>query len=220
MVTILGHNTLKRRAYQEEMMFKPVKTLAAIALIGAASLWSAAASAGPFEDGSLAYKRGDYNRAMALWQPLGGANAEVQNNIGIMYLDGKGVQRNNTEALRWIARSAANGSSSGQNNLGGLYRDGKGVTRDFAKAFAFFAASAAQGNAGGQLNLGLMYGMGQGTRVDNIRAFMWFDIAAAQGLQKAASNREIARQHLTNADFNAAVAMERRCRQSNFKACN
>jgi TPR repeat protein len=197
-------------------MLTPAKTALALTIFAGlcTSAW-----AGAFEDGSAAYRAQNYARAMQLWQPLAATNAEAQNNIGIMYMDGKGVRQNTTEALRWIARSAANGSSSGQNNLGGLYRDGKGVARDFNKAFAFFAASAAQGNAGGQLNLGLMYGMGQGTQVDNIRAYMWLDIAAAQGLQKAAYYREAARSRMAAADLNTARSMEQRCRQSNIKAC-
>src|ERR1700744_3739185 len=129
-------------------MLTPAKTALALTIVGLTSLWSAA-SAGPFEDGSAAYRRGDFARAMQLWQPLATSNPDVQNDIGTLYMDGKGVPRNPTEALRWIARSAANGSSSGQNNLGGLYRDGNGVPRDFGKAFAFFAASAAPGNARG-----------------------------------------------------------------------
>ena len=200
-------------------MLKTAKTALALAAFGLASLWSAAAMAGPYEDGSAAYRQGNFSRAMQLWQPVATSNPEVQNDIGTLYMDGKGVPQNTTEALRWIARSAANGSSSGQNNLGGLYRDGKGVQRDFGKAFAFFAASAAQGNGGGQFNLGLVYAMGQGTRVDNLRAYMWFDIASNQ-VPKAAGFRDQIRAHMTPADFNNARSMEQRCRQSNYKACN
>ena len=32
-------------------------------------------------------------------------------------------------------------------------------------------------------------------------------------------NRELVRQHMTQQDMNAAQALDRRCRQSNFKNC-
>ena len=60
---------------------------------------------------------------------------------------------------------------------------------------------------------------GQGTRVDNIRAYMWFDIASSQ-VPKAAGSCNQVRANMSAADINAARAMEQRCRQSNFKACN
>lgn len=192
------------------------RTLAAAVLMAAGFT---SAFAGPFEDGAAAYKRGDYGRALAAWRNLSQSDATVQNNIGIMYMDGRGVQRNMPLAVQWLARSAANGSSLGQNNLGGLYRDGKGVNRDFGKALTYFSASAAQGNAAGQLNLGLMYMYGQGVRQDLARAYMWFDLAAAQNLQQAAYNRNLVAGRMSAQAQLAAHNAAQRCADQNFKAC-
>src|SRR3984885_2343405 len=96
--------------------------------------------------------------ARAAWRPLANqGNPVAQNNLGIMYLDGKGVPQDTSEAVRYLSLSAGAGSSLGQNNLGGLYRDGKGVPRDYGKAALWFAASAAQGNSDAMYNLALMY---------------------------------------------------------------
>ena len=117
----------------------------------------------PLMDGGSAYERGDYPRALAAWQPLAASgNAEAQNNLALLYLDGKGMPRNLPEAVRYFQLSAAAGSALGQNNLGGLYRDGNGLPRDFGKAARWFGASASQGNSAGMYNLGLMYELGQG----------------------------------------------------------
>src|SRR4051794_35460286 len=89
----------------------------------------------PLQDGARFYEQGDYARALAAWRPLAiQGNAEAQNNLGLLYLDGKGVPANLTEAVRYFQLSAAAGSALGQNNLGGLYRDGRGVPQDFARA--------------------------------------------------------------------------------------
>ncbi len=192
------------------------KTFAAAAML---AFGTTAAFAGAFEDGANAYKRGDYNRALAAWRNLSQTDATVQNNIGIMYMDGRGVQKNMNLAVQWLARSAANGSSLGQNNLGGLYRDGKGVNRDFSKALTYFSASAAQGNAAGQLNLGLLYMYGQGVRQDLTRAYMWFDLASAQNLKQAAYNRSLVATKMNQQAQLQAHNMAQRCADQNFKGC-
>ena len=177
------------------------------------------AFAGAFDDGANAYKRGDYNRALTSWRNLSQTDATVQNNIGIMYMDGHGVARNMPLAVQWLARSAANGSSLGQNNLGGLYRDGKGVSRDFSKAVTYFSASAAQGNAAGQLNLGLLYMYGQGVRQDLGKAYMWFDLASAQNLKQAAYNRTLVASKLNQQTQLQAHNLAQHCADQNFKGC-
>jgi TPR repeat protein len=192
------------------------RTLAAAALV---AFGATAAFAGAFEDGASAYKRGAYGQALNSWRGLSQTDATVQNNIGIMYMDGKGVSRNMPLAVQWLARSAANGSSLGQNNLGGLYRDGKGITRDFAKALTYFSASAAQGNAAGQMNLGLMYLHGQGVRQDLSRAYMWFDLAAAQNMANASAQRATAASRMNTQQQIAAHNAAQRCADNNFKSC-
>jgi TPR repeat protein len=195
------------------------RTLAAAAMLVAGTTIS---FAGPFEDGANHYNRRNYQAALASWRNLSQTDATVQNNIGIMYMDGKGVARNLPLAAQWLARSAANGSSLGQNNLGGMYRDGKGVNRDFARALTYFSASAAQGNAAGQMNLGYMYLYGQGIRQDLSRAYMWFDLAAAQdnsGLLKAAYHRSLAASRMSPQQQINAHAAAQRCADNNFKNC-
>lgn len=190
------------------------RTIAAAALVAFGAI---SAFAGAFEDGANFYKRGNWQGALNSWRNLSQTDATVQNNIGIMYMDGKGVARNMPLAVQWPSRSAANGSSLGQNNLGGLYRDSKGVNRDFNRALTYFSASAAQGNAAGQLNLGLMYLCGQGVRQDLSRAYMWFDLAAAQNLSQAAYHRSLAATRMSPQQQLAAHNAAQRCADNNFK---
>jgi len=192
------------------------RTIAAIAIVATGAT---AALATPFMDGANAYKRGDYQCALNAWRNIANSDATVQNNIGIMYMDGHGVPRNLNLALQWLARSASNGSSLGQNNLGGLYRDGKGVNRDFGKALTYFSASAAQGNAAGQLNLGLLYMYGQGVRQDLSRAYMWFDLSAAQNIRNAVVNRNLVASRMSLQQQMQAHNLAQRCADQNFKNC-
>ena len=88
----------------------------------------AATPAATLADGARFYEQGDYARALSAWRALADkGNAEAQNNLGLLYLDGKGVAPNLAEAVRHFQLSAAAGLPLGQNNLGGLYRDGRGL---------------------------------------------------------------------------------------------
>ena len=173
------------------------------------------------QDGARYFQKGDYSHALAAWRPLADqGNAVAQNGLGIMYLGGKGVTQNTSEALRYMSLSAASGSPLGQNNLGGLYRDGKGVTRDYAKAAQWFSAAAAQGSSAGMYNLGLMYETGQGMKTDLPRSYMWYALAADQGdAPGAATHRDALMHRLSKAEQTEARRLTAACKASNFRGC-
>jgi TPR repeat protein len=190
-------------------------------LLAMALSLAAPALADPLQDGGRFYAQGDYARALANWRPLAEAgNAEAQNDLALLYLDGKGVPQNMAEAVRYFQLAAAAGSALGQNNLGGLYRDGRGVARDFAKAARWFAASASQGNAAGMYNLGLMYELGQGVKADPLQASMWYALAADSGdVPNAGAHRDGLWQGMTAPARDRAKLMTAACKQSRFKNC-
>ncbi len=97
---------------------------ALLAMIFSVNLGHAANAPDPMQDGARHFQRADYKGAVASWQPMAVKGHPVaQNNLGILYLDGKGVKQDTSEAVRYLSLSAAAGSSLGQNNLGGLYRE-------------------------------------------------------------------------------------------------
>ena len=67
----------------------------ALASVAMAIMFLGAAAAGPLEDGSSAYQRGDYATALRLWRPLAEhGDPRVQYNLGLMYGMGS--------ACRWM----------------------------------------------------------------------------------------------------------------------
>ena len=192
-----------------------------ILALAAVALAAAPAMADSLQDGARYFQHADYNRALASWRPLAvQGNPVAQNNLGIMYLDGKGVPQNTSEAVRYLSLSAAAGSSLCQNNLGGLYRDGKGVPRDYVKASQWFSASAAQGNSAGMYNLGLMYEMGQGMKAEPFHAYMWYALAADMGnMPNAAAHRDALWRRMTPAAQNQARSLAVACKRNNYRGC-
>ena len=97
------------------------------ALIGAivATLFSGIGSAlaGPWEDGMVAYNRGDYLPAIRLFRPLAEAgNPTAQNQIGVMYRRGEGVIRNPARAFMWFSLAAKRGDAKAKAGLCGVSR--------------------------------------------------------------------------------------------------
>jgi TPR repeat protein len=152
-----------------------------LSLAVAVALVAAWASAGPLEDGMVAYRAKDYAKAAESWGPLAEkGDAAAQYYLGTLYAEGKGVQQNDATAFLWFERSAKQGSADAQYNLGASYAAGTGVPKSYADAAKWFQRAADQGMVFAQVNLGLLYAAGNGVPQDNIEAFKWLDIAFRQ----------------------------------------
>ncbi len=95
--------------------------------------------------------------------------------LGVCYKNGKGVEKNVQEALKWIAKSAEDGCPYAQEYLGRCYEEGDGVPKDDKLAGQWFRKAAEQGDAGGQYHFA-MFEWEHGKLVD---AYKWYNLAAA-----------------------------------------
>lgn len=108
----------------------------------------------PMEDGQAAYNRGDFATALELWRPLAEqGEARAQNNLGVMYENGKGVPEDIAEALKWYQLAAEQGYAGAHSNLGLAYALGKGVQPDavLAHMWLSLAASSLTGDVGARV---------------------------------------------------------------------
>ena len=168
------------------------------------------ANAGPFEDGLVAYQRGDYATALKFWRPLAEqGDAGAQNNVGNAYLEGLGVPQDFTEAAKWLHKAAAQGVANARTNLGLMYANGQGVTQDRAEAAKWWRKAAEQFHAEAQLYLGISYYTGLGVPKGSVLAYMWFNLAAAQGLETAQQGQELVAKGMTPAQIAEAQRMAR-----------
>jgi TPR repeat protein len=105
-------------------------------------------------------------------------NTNAQNNLGVMYHNGEGVERDYNKAIYWYQRAAEHGHKVAQCNLGVIYRNTPAIEKDYKKAFFWFSESAKQGYRDAQLNLGVMYKYGEYVEQDYKKATHWFSEAA------------------------------------------
>lgn len=82
-------------------------------------------------------------------------------NLGALYLEGIGVERNFKEAFKYSKYAADLGDIDALNNLGFLYQNGFYVNKDVEKAIEYFSKAAKLGNPVSQFNLGKIYFTGE-----------------------------------------------------------
>ena len=69
----------------------------------------------------------------------------AQNNLGVMYEQGRGVPQSDKEAAMWFLKAADQGIAAAQCNLGLMYSEGRGVPMNIAKALSWVRKAVAQG---------------------------------------------------------------------------
>src|SRR5713101_7145445 len=74
-------------------------------------------------------------------------DARAQRDLGLRYLNGDGVIKNEAAAFMWIRSAADQGLPEAQSDLGLLYGKGYGVTRDEREAVEWFRKAAEHGSS-------------------------------------------------------------------------
>jgi hypothetical protein len=105
-----------------------------------------------------------------------------------MYMDGSGIEKDLTEAVKWRRKAAEQGLANAQYNLAWMYANGVGVEKSDAEALHWYRAAAEQGLANAQYNYALMFLNGIGVDKDPAEALRWCQTAAEQGLANAQHN--------------------------------
>lgn len=138
--------------------------------------------AGPLEDGHEAFDNQQYKKAYDLWLPLAQKNdPDALYNIGLLYMKGLGVEKNERTALSYFTRAGELGMVDAMYNAGVLFYTGKGVYPDYKSAIEWWQAAAYAGNANAQNNLAIMYAFAYGTGQNGKKALELWTEAAKQG---------------------------------------
>ena len=129
-----------------------------------------------------AYDQGQYGTAYQLARSLAEqGDVEAQVLLGRMFAWGRGVPRDQAEAVKWFRKAAEQGHGLAQSILGLRYAYGRGVPQDDSQAIEWFRRGTKRGNAVAQHNLGVMYENGKGIAKDDKQAAYWYRLAAEQG---------------------------------------
>lgn len=119
----------------------------------------------------------------AFWfrEAANGGIANGRYNLGVLYHQGLGVQRDLGRALFWYREAAKLNHPEAQYNLGIAHIEGIGTDYDPLLAAAYFERAANQGIMEAAYNLGLIYENGLLGEAKPHDALLWYKTAADQG---------------------------------------
>lgn len=81
-------------------------------------------------------RMGEGAQAVALWKPLAEkGSADAQYNLGIVYLHGDGVSKNDGEAIKWFRLAAEQGDRPAQQQLGVMILHGRGTVANAEEGY-------------------------------------------------------------------------------------
>jgi hypothetical protein len=118
-------------------------------------------------------------------------DAKAQLELAIQLRDGKGIAKDDAEAMKWAHKAADAGNAEAFDFVGFAYLRGAVVKRNPALAIAYFKAAAGE-SAQAAFNLGQCYFGAQGTEQDCAKALDWWKKAAEKGHGRAAANAAMA----------------------------
>ena len=157
----------------------------AIVVIAAAPVGGAVAgdeNYAQYRQGLKAYQQGNYDEALAIWQPLADSGyAAAQFNIGMLFQNGVGVDKSITTANDWFQKAVDRDFAPAQLAMGRAYMDGIGVDQNIDRAVNLLISAAEQGHAQAQYEVGVLYREGSIVERDQVQALEYFLLAAEQG---------------------------------------
>eukprot|EP01126_Amoeba_proteus_P045610 TRINITY_DN5118_c0_g1_i4.p1 TRINITY_DN5118_c0_g1~~TRINITY_DN5118_c0_g1_i4.p1 ORF type:complete len:737 (+),score=150.46 TRINITY_DN5118_c0_g1_i4:198-2408(+) len=115
-------------------------------------------------------------------------NPQAQYNLGAMYMNGDGIQRNLGEALKLFKMAADQGLKEAQFQIGSLYHNGNEVVeRDLSEAIKWYQLAAQQDFAPAKVQLQSLRTQLEDQRTDKPSAqdyerVMWVQAAAEKGI--------------------------------------
>lgn len=121
----------------------------------------------------------DYEEAARHLQICSDAgNTDCIDNLGWLYLSGRGVVRDYRRARAQFERAWQDHSTYAATYLGHLHEGGYGVVQDFEVAAQWYWRGAVLGDGDAQRELSRMYEFGRGVPVDLVEAHKWINVAA------------------------------------------
>src|ERR1700692_738783 len=113
----------------------------------------------------------------------GNVSAQVQ--LGVIYLTGDGVAKDDVEAVKWLRKAADQDNPLAERYLAEMYFKGRGVPADVTEAAKWLRMAAEQDDAQSEHNLAVLYTQGLGVPRNMREAARWMQKSADHGLAAA-----------------------------------
>lgn len=121
------------------------------------------------------------NQQQALAPQAVSQTPREQLKLGERYAYGRGVRRNDEEAIKWFRLAAEQGNAEAQYKLAIMLDKGFGTSTNHTEALVWYKRAADQGHASAENNIGNLYSEGRGVPVDKDEAERWYRRSAEHG---------------------------------------
>ena len=105
--------------------------------------------------------------------------------LGFCFLAGLGVEKNETEAFKYLSIAADRDNVAAKHRLGMCYKYGVGTSTNFAEAFRWFRAAAEDGFVEAAYEVGMFLLNGEGVPENHSEGVQWLRSAAEQNYDPA-----------------------------------
>ncbi len=100
-----------------------------------------------FDLGMLSYDKQDFSKARKYFERACGLNnGRGCNNLGVLYRDGQGVEKNLTKAAQFYSKACELKEGVGCKRLWSLYYYGRGVEKNLTKADQYISKACKLGD--------------------------------------------------------------------------
>jgi TPR repeat protein/serine/threonine protein kinase len=114
-----------------------------------------------------------------------GGNPSAQGRVGLLYLNGAGVQQSDTEAKKWFDRAIENSDPTGHSGLGWMTLFGRGVSKNEREGVRLLRIGADANDSTGVTWLGRAYELGLAVPKSDVEALKYYRRGAEAGHQFA-----------------------------------
>lgn len=132
----------------------------------------------------------------------------AQLSVADFYREGKIVERDYAEALRWARKAADQNYNLAQYLVAGFYSEGWGVEKNDAEAFKWFLKAAYNGLDMAQESVARYYYLGVSVEPNPVEAYAWLNLAAKTS-KKATEHRDNMEEWMTKAQVAEAQQRSR-----------
>jgi len=136
------------------------------------------------------YNKGGYIKALNTFYNMAKeGDPKAQYNVGLIYANGRGVQKDMEQARKWYEKAAKQDNGPAQYNLGQIYHAaGENDPHGYEKARYWYEKAVEAGVMQAYNNLGALYLEGKGVKKDQQKAFELFQEGAKMGDASAQVN--------------------------------
>ena len=125
-------------------------------------------------------------------------HAPSLNNLGQMYENGDGVEKNGDKAAELYLAASNAGNEVASQNLGSLYMFGQIIPQNYTLALKYYHLAIDQGSTSDVVlnNLGVLYMDGKGTPKDWDKALKYLSLSAEKGNLQGKNNLRILKSNI------------------------